>query len=729
MIIKDKKYIFSNYITERRRRSEEDDDNGRGVPPGFEPDPVDPVDPPEGGGQGDQGGGQGGQGDGGGTDTSGVSQGFLTPEQIRDAIRDGVSGAFDVTGIQDRLDRLTGIMGDTAEQDFSIDLFRKFTTPEGREELLKPIQGMIDNAREGKGISLLGAAGTPAFKPKEELARIERGFGKVRKTLASRRAKGLDRKRDIGQPEPLMPETPGFRGSRGPQRGFGGGATGMNEQFVTPRSAATGVARAINTEIDPRTGRARFNPRRNLNAFEVMSQGVDNAPIRPTQLQIDAEARAARNRIAQPGYQSQLTGADRDRIIGRVAAERGIDPSRLRTNVGMRERGVQGSGPGGSYTSTDRLNDLAGRVAAERGSVYNPDGSINFNSPEITGARETGNRMRGPSPSGYPSRFPGSMVGPAGRPASQERLDAMDARIAEADRLRERIASGEISPQDVMDQIVADGPSAEEREARSRAADERRQSRADYEVSDAGREAVQDAIAAENASRARRGLPPMNPRTERSFSRKVISTNVSRGVAAASARKAEEERLSTAAQQGEDEYLDSVFPGGRDLPYAERQPEPSGSYDPNRPGGSVGGFDDTTRPPNTSSEDESPGNRRPMRPAPEQPNTSYGSQDQRPENQTGEQRQLPSNDDPPAMRPARDVLAMIRDRQRPATSGVSRLGLAPPTVGSARLGLDQPSGRRTMEYRRPMGPSPVQGGQPQRPNLATQFRSRRTRLT
>ena len=684
MIIKDKKYIFSNYITERRRRTEEDDDNGRGVPPGFEPDPVDPVDPvepvdpPEGGGEG------------GGTEGTTPDQPETGNGGENDDEEDRSVPGFDVTGLEDRLDRLIDLMGDTGEQDFSTDIFRKFTTPEGREELMKPFNDMIKSAREGKGIPLFGQ---PAFKPEEELKRIERGFGKVRKTLAGRRAKGLDRKQDIGQPEPLMPETPGFRGSRGPQRGFGGGATAMNEQFRSPLSATTRRAPA---GVDMDTGRAVYNQARNFR-----SPLID--PV-PTDFPVDMESRAAARRIAQPGYQSRLAGADRDRIIGRVAAERGMNPNTLSTNMRMRSRGVQGSGPGGSYTSADRLNDLAGRVAAERGSLYNPDGSINFNSPEITGARETGNRMRGSSRSGYPSRFPGSMVGPAGRPASQERLDAMDARIAKADELRAKMARGEITPDDIMAQIEADGPSPEERAARRQAGEQRQQARADYEVSDAGREAVQNAIAAENASRARRGLPPMNARTERSFSRKVVSSNVSRGVAAASARKAEEERLSTAAQQGEDEYLDSVFPGGRDLPYAERQPEPSGSYDPNRPGGSVGGFEDTTRPPNTSSgqggvqigddpgradpiEDETTGNRRPTRPA---------------------------NDDPPAMRPA-----IAYARPSLTQDQADRL------LGRTPSGSTQ-TRPRTMEYRIPLNQRINRAlGRPpsERPNLATQFRS------
>ena len=78
--------------------------------------------------------------------------------------------------------------------------------------------------------------------------------------------------------------------------------------------------------------------------------------MRATRAQINAAKQKAERTIKSPGYKSQLTRADRDRIIGKVARETGVDAGTLGTNVSMRQSGVKGSGEGGSYTPQDRLN-------------------------------------------------------------------------------------------------------------------------------------------------------------------------------------------------------------------------------------------------------------------------------------------------------------------------------------------------------------------------------------
>ena len=89
-------------------------------------------------------------------------------------------------------------------------------------------------------------------------------------------------------------------------------------------------------------------------------------PVRATRAQINAAKQKADRTIKSPGYKSQLTRADRDRIIGKVARETGVDSGTLSTNVSMRQSGVKGSGEGGSYTPQDRLNFTQVQVGKER---------------------------------------------------------------------------------------------------------------------------------------------------------------------------------------------------------------------------------------------------------------------------------------------------------------------------------------------------------------------------
>lgn len=95
------------------------------------------------------------------------------------------------------------------------------------------------------------------------------------------------------------------------------------------------ITRALNEQIipvdtrgiDPRTGRARYDA--SINAGP-------NGSITPSAAQIAAETAASRRRINEPGYQSQLTQADRERILGRVASESGQDPGDLYRRVEQR---------------------------------------------------------------------------------------------------------------------------------------------------------------------------------------------------------------------------------------------------------------------------------------------------------------------------------------------------------------------------------------------------------
>jgi len=89
-------------------------------------------------------------------------------------------------------------------------------------------------------------------------------------------------------------------------------------------------------------------------------------PVRATRAQINVAKQKADRTIKSPGYKSQLTRADRDRIIGKVARETGVDSGTLSTNVSMRQSGVKGSGEGGSYTPQDRLNFTQVQVGKER---------------------------------------------------------------------------------------------------------------------------------------------------------------------------------------------------------------------------------------------------------------------------------------------------------------------------------------------------------------------------
>ena len=89
-------------------------------------------------------------------------------------------------------------------------------------------------------------------------------------------------------------------------------------------------------------------------------------PVRATRAQINVAKQKADRTIKSPGYKSQLTRADRDRIIGKVARETGVDAGTLSTNVSMRQSGVKGSGEGGSYTPQDRLNFTQVQVGKER---------------------------------------------------------------------------------------------------------------------------------------------------------------------------------------------------------------------------------------------------------------------------------------------------------------------------------------------------------------------------
>ena len=90
------------------------------------------------------------------------------------------------------------------------------------------------------------------------------------------------------------------------------------------------------------------------------------SPVRATRAQINAAKQKADRTIKSPGYKSQLTKADRDRIIGKVAKETGVDSGTLSTNVSMRQSGVKGSGEGGSYTPQDRLNHTQLQAGRER---------------------------------------------------------------------------------------------------------------------------------------------------------------------------------------------------------------------------------------------------------------------------------------------------------------------------------------------------------------------------
>jgi hypothetical protein len=160
-----------------------------------------------------------------------------------------------------------------------------------------------------------------------------------------------------------------------------------------------------------------------------------------------------------------------------------------------------------------------------------PDGSRNV--VDVTAERERGQRIYGTSREGYATRGPASMIQIGGKPARRGSGELargfadLDPNDTEAINTR---------AEEILARVQArNEPGRAERMA---ASDERRQARADYEVSDAGRDAVQNAVEAENANRDRRGFPPLNPTAARRLSRRVVASDVARGVADASRRAA-----------------------------------------------------------------------------------------------------------------------------------------------------------------------------------------------
>jgi len=185
---------------------------------------------------------------------------------------------------------------------------------------------------------------------------------------------------------------------------------------------------------------------------------------------------------------------------------------------------------------------------------YNPGypetGNINYNSPEMQAARERGRRLAeregrvGPGMYKVPGSEKKFNVG--------KRLDPNNPDDAAL------IKQGEEAMQRVEARARENDPDGSRRRARREAADRRMESRADYEVSPAGQAAANRAIDAENQSRATRGLPPLNATAARRLGRRVIASDVARGVADASRRAA----ANNQPPQSEEDYMASQFPGG-----------------------------------------------------------------------------------------------------------------------------------------------------------------------
>lgn len=186
---------------------------------------------------------------------------------------------------------------------------------------------------------------------------------------------------------------------------------------------------------------------------------------------------------------------------------------RLRYQVKKRTEELTGGRPATRYGSNLYVEQYTG-------SSSGPTGRVNV--INVGAERETGRRMRGPSNTGYPSRFPGAMVGPAGRPASQERLDAMDERIAKAEEIRQAINASEDPAQEARDFMSIPSElnqyypiedrfpsSIEDREAARRHQEESRPRRAEEKLK---RDARSDEVRLElaNRARARRGMGPLS---------------------------------------------------------------------------------------------------------------------------------------------------------------------------------------------------------------------------
>jgi len=256
----------------------------------------------------------------------------------------------------------------------------------------------------------------------------------------------------------------------------------------------------------------------------------------------------------QSAIASRKRMADQDKAAGLDTAAGDPDTFKFYQDGGIKPTGKTDSGEP-AYTLDDRLKyqvqkrtrELRGGRFSTRvgsnlyveqytGPASGPTGRINV--IDMGAERESGQRMRGPSRSGYPSRFPGSMVGPASRPVSQERLDAMQERLDAMDARFDRAYDVRRieTPEETLARVQArNEPGRAERMA---ASDARRQARADYEASPAGQAAANRAIDAENQSRATRGLPPLNATAARRLGRRVIASDVARGVADASRRAA-----------------------------------------------------------------------------------------------------------------------------------------------------------------------------------------------
>ena len=255
----------------------------------------------------------------------------------------------------------------------------------------------------------------------------------------------------------------------------------------------------------------------------------------------------------QKAIASRQRMADQDKAAGLDTAAGDPDTFQFYQDRGIKPTGTTDSGEP-AYTLDDRLKyqvqqrtkELTGGRPATRygsnlyveqytGSSSGPTGRVNV--IDVGAERETGRRMRGPSSSGYPSRFPGSMVGPADRPRGPR---------VPVDPERQRAASEWLAAQPKV--------TPEQREANAR----RRELRRDLRGSEEVQSAVQSRVSEVNADRARRKLPPINSTVRRRIENQEIANQTSRLRDRQTIRDADSGTNVT--PQSEEDYMSSVFP-------------------------------------------------------------------------------------------------------------------------------------------------------------------------
>ena len=308
---------------------------------------------------------------------------------------------------------------------------------------------------------------------------------------------------------------------------------------------------------------------------------------------INKRLETARKNLAATRARSQRNQAQRDAprqetsYVGdperyEFYASKGVKPTGEPT-------GAEGDRP--SFTLDDKMGYHIKKEVEKRqkkGDYRLPGGGYDYAAmaqirEQVKTPAEVGNSMRGDSSSGYPSRFPGSMVGPAGRRRSTTPRTAAE---QEAQDKIEKQAQREMDfKTDNPGKSVADmpddysRPSAEDLQARRDRAAAKRQAQQndpaylageEQRVARAGeRKRHKDRVRAEitNRRRAARGMAPLDQS-------QMIGTEASKaasGVATIADRQAGlQSRITNltgggdagAGTQSAEDYMDSVLPGG-----------------------------------------------------------------------------------------------------------------------------------------------------------------------